>query len=57
MMTLASAAIFMRDYLMDIVTVAGQVRLPDWVQTLRDMGVISMRRTRPADARELQRQS
>ncbi|MFA5949886.1 MAG: sodium:solute symporter [Hyphomicrobium sp.] len=42
MMTAASVAIFMRDYLMDIVTVPGQVRFPDWLEVLKDLGVLSI---------------
>lgn len=42
MLTLASVGILMRDYLMDIVTVPGQVRFPAWFQSLRDAGLISV---------------
>lgn len=42
MLTLASVAIFMRDYLMDVLAVRGQFRLPEWLSNLRDLGVISI---------------
>lgn len=42
MLTVASVAIFMRDYLTDIVTVAGTVRIPDWMEALQARGVLSI---------------
>lgn len=42
MLTIASVAIFMRDYLTDIVTVAGTVRIPEWMETLQARGILSI---------------
>lgn len=42
MLTVASVAVFMRDYLTDIVTVAGTVRIPDWMEALQARGVLSI---------------
>lgn len=42
MMTVAAVAILMRDYLTDIVTVAGPVRFPEWFDTLRSLGILSV---------------
>ena len=42
MMTIASVAIFMRDYLTDIVTVAGQVRFPGWFEDLVARGILTV---------------
>lgn len=39
MLTLASMAVFMRDYLTDIVRAPGPVRIPDWLSALRAAGV------------------
>lgn len=42
MMTLGSVAIFMRDYLTDIVTAVGPVRFPDWFETLQAHGILAV---------------
>ncbi|WP_295555469.1 sodium:solute symporter [uncultured Hyphomicrobium sp.] len=42
MLTVASVAVFMRDYLTDIVTAAGPVRFPAWFETLQTHGIISV---------------
>jgi cation/acetate symporter len=42
MLTLASVAIFMRDYLTDVVTAAGTIRIPEWMETLRARGILSI---------------
>jgi cation/acetate symporter len=42
MMTVAAVAILMRDYLTEIVTAAGPVRFPEWFETLRAYGIISV---------------
>lgn len=42
MLTVASIAIFMRDYLTDIVTAAGPVRFPPWFETLQERGILSV---------------
>jgi cation/acetate symporter len=42
MLTMASVAIFMRDYLMDIVTVSGTLRFPEWFSSLKDAGTIGI---------------
>jgi cation/acetate symporter len=42
MMTLGSIAIFMRDFLTDVVTAAGQVRIPEWMQALQARGILSI---------------
>lgn len=42
MLTIASIAIFMRDYLTDIVTAAGPVRFPPWFETLQERGILSV---------------
>ncbi|HYD15357.1 MAG TPA: sodium:solute symporter [Hyphomicrobium sp.] len=42
MMTIASIAILMRDYLTDLVTVAGPVRFPAWMEMLRERGIVSV---------------
>lgn len=42
MLTIASAAIFMRGYLTDIVTVAGQIRYPVWFEDLVARGMLSV---------------
>lgn len=42
MLTIAAVAIFMRDYLTDIVTAAGPIRWPSWFETLQARGVISV---------------
>ncbi len=38
MLTVASVSVFMRDYLMDIVAVAGPATVPDWMQRLTELG-------------------
>jgi len=42
MLTAASVAIFMRDYLTDIVTAAGPVRFPEWFDALRQRGLVTV---------------
>ncbi|WBT37507.1 MULTISPECIES: solute symporter family protein [Hyphomicrobium] len=42
MLTIASVAIFMRDYLTDLVTAVGQVRFPEWFDALRERGILSV---------------
>lgn len=42
MLTLASIAIFMRDYLTDVVTAAGTIRIPPWMDVLRERGILSI---------------
>lgn len=42
MLTLASIAIFMRDYLTDVVTAAGTIRIPPWMDVLRERGTLSI---------------
>ncbi|HRN84581.1 MAG TPA: sodium:solute symporter [Hyphomicrobium sp.] len=42
MLTIASVAIFMRDYLTDIVTVSGQVRFPPWFEDLVARGILTV---------------
>jgi len=42
MLTIASIAIFMRDYLTDVVTAAGSIRFPAWLDTLRERGLITV---------------
>ncbi|WP_072396962.1 sodium:solute symporter [Hyphomicrobium sp. CS1GBMeth3] len=42
MLTIGSVAIFMRDYLTDIVTVAGTVRFPQWFETLQTQGILAV---------------
>ncbi|MGE0022547.1 MAG: cation acetate symporter [Hyphomicrobium sp.] len=42
MLTIASIAIFMRDYLTDIVTAAGTIRFPAWLDTLRERGLMTI---------------
>jgi cation/acetate symporter len=42
MLTVSAIAILMRDYLTDLVTVAGPVRFPEWFETLRSMGILSV---------------
>ncbi len=42
MLTMASVAIFMRDYLMDIVTVSGAVRFPEWFTSLKEAGNVGV---------------
>lgn len=42
MLTIASIAIFMRDYLTDIVTAAGPVRFPQWFETLQERGILTV---------------
>ena len=38
-LTLASIAVFMRDYLADIATAAGPVRIPEWLAAMKAQGV------------------
>ncbi len=38
-LTLASIAVFMRDYLADIATAAGPVRIPEWLTAMKAQGV------------------
>lgn len=42
MLTIASIAIFMRDYLTDIVTAAGPVRFPQWFEALQERGILTV---------------
>jgi cation/acetate symporter len=42
MLTIASVAIFMRDYLTDIVTAVGPVRFPEWFENLRALGILAV---------------
>jgi cation/acetate symporter len=42
MLTIGSIAIFMRDYLTDIVTAAGPVRFPVWFEALQERGILSV---------------
>lgn len=42
MLVISSVAIFMRDYLTDIVTAAGQVRFPAWFEALRAQGILAV---------------
>lgn len=42
MLTIASVAIFMRDYLTDLVTAVGPVRFPEWFDALRERGILSV---------------
>ena len=42
MLTVASVAVFLRDYLTDIVTVAGSIRYPDWFEALQARGTIAV---------------
>ncbi len=42
MLTVASIAIFMRDYLTDIVTAAGPIRFPQWFEMLQERGILSV---------------
>jgi cation/acetate symporter len=42
MLTIASIAIFMRDYLTDIVTAAGPVRFPQWFEALQERGILAV---------------
>lgn len=42
MLTVSSVAIFMRDYLTDIVTAAGPVRFPAWFETLQTHGILAV---------------
>jgi cation/acetate symporter len=42
MLTIGAVAIFMRDYLTDIVRVAGPVRFPQWFETLQAQGILAV---------------
>jgi cation/acetate symporter len=42
MLTVASVAIFLRDYLTDIVTAVGPVRFPEWFSTLQERGILAV---------------
>ncbi len=42
MLTIGAIAIFMRDYLTDIVTAAGPVRFPPWFETLQERGILTV---------------
>lgn len=42
MLTIGSIAIFMRDYLTDIVTAAGTIRFPPWIETLQERGILAI---------------
>jgi cation/acetate symporter len=42
MLTMSAVAIFMRDALMDIVTVSGPVRFPDWFNALKNAGIVAV---------------
>jgi cation/acetate symporter len=42
MLTISSVAIFMRDYLTDLVTVVGPVRFPAWFDELRAQGILAV---------------
>lgn len=42
MLTVAAIAIFMRDYLTDIVRAVGPVRLPAWIDTLKAQGILAV---------------
>lgn len=42
MLTIGSIAVFMRDYLTDIVTAAGPVRFPQWFETLQERGILAV---------------
>lgn len=42
MLTIASVAIFMRDYLTDIVTAVGPVRFPEWFENLKALGILTV---------------
>lgn len=42
MLTIGSIAIFMRDYLTDIVTAAGAVRFPEWFEALQARGILAV---------------
>jgi cation/acetate symporter len=42
MLTVGAIAIFMRDYLTDIVTAAGPVRFPPWFETLQERGILTV---------------
>ncbi len=42
MLTIGSIAIFMRDYLTDLVTVAGPVRFPAWIEALKAQGYLAI---------------
>lgn len=39
MLTLAAVGIFMRDYLMDVVTAPGSIRIPPWLAELKSSGI------------------
>jgi cation/acetate symporter len=42
MLTLASVAIFMRAYLMDILTAPGQIRIPEWFNEMKTAGLAAV---------------
>lgn len=42
MLTIASIAVFMRDYLTDIVTAVGPVRFPEWFDLLKAQGYVAV---------------
>ncbi|MBN8910558.1 MAG: sodium:solute symporter [Rhizobiales bacterium] len=42
MLTIAAIAVFMRDYLTDIVTAAGPIRFPQWFETLQERGILTV---------------
>ena len=42
MLTLAAAAVFMRDFVMDIVTAPGPVHIPDWFAEMKALGVATL---------------
>jgi cation/acetate symporter len=42
MLTLASVGVFMRDYVMDIVTAPGAVQIPAWLDEMKGLGIAAL---------------
>ncbi len=42
MLTLAAVAVFMRDFIIDIVTASGPVQIPDWFQEMKALGMATL---------------